>query len=232
MSRLSMHGDYTIYDSLYTEARRRGFQGWGGDARIAGGAEQVRRILGNPDVPSSGRALELGCGEGHLCRLLAARGFDVTGVDVSMRAIEWAIEKHSADDSVSAISYRQADLCQPEVLDGEVFDLIVDGNCLHCIIEQDRRAFLRNVHRLLSDHGVFFVSSLCGKSGEKEAETVILLRADQAYRHIASAPALVRELEQAQFDVLDWEVRARDAYDHLSLFARKKSHTSVPRVTS
>lgn len=208
-----MRGNYSIYDSLYEEAKRHGWSGWGGNNRIASGPEQLRRILERPYIPQSGRALELGCGEGHLCRLLSRHGFNVTGVDVSKIALDWAVEKQS-DESVQ---YVHADLCQPDVLEGEVFDLVVDGNCLHCILGEDRVAFLSNVCRLLSSGGIFFVSSLCTGDGE----SVTIQRAGHPYRSVPSVEHLLQELDRAQFAVLDWEVRERDEFNHINVFAKK-----------
>ncbi len=193
--RIDMHGDYSIYDTLYDEARRKGFPGWGGKARIAKGYTQVAKILENPYVPKSGKVVELGCGEGHLCRLLAAHGYSVTGIDISGKAITWALEKEGFQQ---AIKYVQGDLCQSEVLVDECFDLAVDGNCLHCILGEDRPLFLRNVHRLLSVGGIFFVSSLCSKSDV----SVTLMRAGQSYRHVTSISSLLFELKSAQWFLL------------------------------
>jgi SAM-dependent methyltransferase len=208
-----MRSDYSIYDVLYEEAKRNGWRGWGGNCRIASGPEQLRRILEKPYVPKNGRALELGCGEGHLCRLLSRQGFEVTGVDVSKIALDWAVEKQSD----ASVQYVHADLCQPGVLDGEIFDLVVDGNCLHCILGEDRVAFLSNVRRLLLCGGIFFVSSLCTGDGE----SVTIQRVGQSYRFVPSVERLLQELDRAQFAVLDWEVRARDAFNHINVFARK-----------
>jgi SAM-dependent methyltransferase len=214
-----MHDDYLIYDSLYADAKLKGWSGWGGDSRIATGPGQLQRIVEKGYVPQSGRVLELGCGEGHFCRLLAAHGYTVTGIDISKVAIEWASEKQSSGDD---IAYVRGDLCQSDVLKAEIYDLIVDGNCLHCILESDRMIFLQNVHRLLSEQGIFFVSSLCSKDGKPS----IIYRAHRAYRHVPSVISLMGELEEAQFHVLDSEVRERDEYDHISLFAREMPNPS------
>jgi len=45
-----------------------------------------------PDV-SGLRGLDIGCGEGHNTRLLAARGADMTGVDISPKFLQYAWEK-------------------------------------------------------------------------------------------------------------------------------------------
>jgi len=54
-------------------------------------------------------ALDAGCGEGFLARILAARGTTVTGIDLSPRLIALARER----DAAGAIDYRVADLCAP-----------------------------------------------------------------------------------------------------------------------
>jgi SAM-dependent methyltransferase len=208
-----MRGDYAIYDSLYEEAKRNGWSGWGGHSRMAAGPEQLGRIMEKPYVPRSGRALELGCGEGHLCRLLCARGFDVTGVDVSKVALDWAVEKQVG----APIRYVHANLCEPGVLEGERFELVVDGNCLHCILSEDRVVFLSNVYRLLSRDGVFFVSSLC----TRDSGSVMVRRADQPYRFVPSVAGLLQELEHVHFAVEDWEVSERDEFNHVRVFARR-----------
>src|ERR1017187_10477660 len=51
--------------------------------------------------------LDAGCGEGYLARVLAARGAQVTGIDISPRLIELARAKDPGGD------YRVADLSQP-----------------------------------------------------------------------------------------------------------------------
>jgi SAM-dependent methyltransferase len=208
-----MHSDYLIYDSLYDDAQRKGWPGWGGPARIAAGPAQVSRILEKNYVPRLGQALELGCGEGHLCRLLAAQGYSVTGIDISGKAIAWAIDKR---DDTKNITYVQGNLCHSDVLAGESFDLIVDGNCLHCIMGDDRALFLGNVQRLLSADGIFFVSSLCSK----DDASVTLTHGGKPYRFIPSIESLLKELESEQFQVLDWEVDEREEYNHIRVFTR------------
>ncbi|MEJ2619936.1 MAG: class I SAM-dependent methyltransferase [Candidatus Thiodiazotropha sp.] len=210
-----MHSDYSIYDSLYEQARTKGWQGWGGDARIATGPSQVERILAKSYVPKSGKVLDLGCGEGHLSRLLAAHGYLVTGVDVSETAIAWALEKEAGKRTVT---YIRGNLCQSGVLAGEFFDLIVDGNCLHCILGDDRPLFLRNVLRLLSYDGVFFVSSLCSK----DDLSVTLMHMGYPYRYVPSRDRLLFELENSGFQVLAWDEHERKGHNHINIFTGKR----------
>lgn len=215
-----MHGDYSIYDSMYGEAMRRGWSGWGGDDRIAQGPEQISRIFAKPYVPRRGRALELGCGEGHLSRLLAKQGFAVTGVDVSGIAIDWARSKTVDAD----LDFRQVDCAMPGALGDEAFDLVVDGNCLHCIIGADRAVFFKNVLGVHSTQSVFFVSSLCSKI----ESDLLIERNAMPYRYVPTVNALLDELRQAHFQILDFEVRNRTDYDHVNVFARAQPvHNSL-----
>jgi SAM-dependent methyltransferase len=67
------------------------------------------------------RVLELGCGDGSLSCLLAAEGFDVTGVDISAGMIEEA-RRRAARESVAA-RFEVADGDRLEV--AEPFDAVV-----------------------------------------------------------------------------------------------------------
>jgi 2-polyprenyl-3-methyl-5-hydroxy-6-metoxy-1,4-benzoquinol methylase len=78
-----MKADYLVHDRLYREARAEGWDGWGGNERIAYGSIWIEQLLSYDEVPKMGEVLELGCGEGHYSRLLAEKGYQVTGVDIS-----------------------------------------------------------------------------------------------------------------------------------------------------
>jgi len=71
------------------------------------------------------RALDVGCGTGADCRMLAGHGFDVVGVDFSEAALGLARAAGGGP------RYVQADLfaLPPEVTD-EPFDLIFDGGTI------------------------------------------------------------------------------------------------------
>jgi 2-polyprenyl-3-methyl-5-hydroxy-6-metoxy-1,4-benzoquinol methylase len=190
-----MKPDYRVHDRQYQEARAQGWNGWGGDDRIAYEQRWVEFLFACEDVPTQGEVLELGCGEGHLSRLLAGKGYRVLGVDISPTAIQWAKEKtHGAGWE---IDYLEMDLTQAGVLAGRAFDLIVDGNCLHCILQQDRKTFLANVYRLLKANGVFFVFSKCKSAGEDE----IIEFEGKPYRWVPQWEHLQTELETAGFEI-------------------------------
>ncbi|PIQ29150.1 class I SAM-dependent methyltransferase [bacterium (Candidatus Blackallbacteria) CG17_big_fil_post_rev_8_21_14_2_50_48_46] len=213
-----MKGDYSIYDPLYAETIATGQAGWGGAQRLAKEYLWLERLFSHSQVPQTGRVLELGCGEGHFSRLLSQRGYQVHGVDVSARAIEWAQAKALAEGF--KIEYSVADLSQAGVLPEQSYDLIVDGNCLHCIIDEDRAVFLANVLQALKPHCLFFVSSLC-HCGDTEKE--IQMRAGHPYRQIVSKTALENELLSAGFEVLSSREVPSEPASHCTLHALKPS---------
>ncbi len=53
-------------------------------------ARFISRLLAHLDPPRGARMLDVACGKGRHARILAEKGFDVTGFDLSSRSIEFA----------------------------------------------------------------------------------------------------------------------------------------------
>jgi SAM-dependent methyltransferase len=100
-------------------------------------------------VPTAGRAtLEIGCGEGRVCRDLAARGHTVTGVDAAPTPLAAA---RKADPGGR---YLLADAAALPLADRE-FDLAVAYNSLMDV--DDMPAAVREAARVLEPGGRFCV---------------------------------------------------------------------------
>jgi SAM-dependent methyltransferase len=107
------------------------------------------------------RVLEVGCGLGTNCEWLAARGFDVTGVDLSSTAIRKA-RRRLRKKSLNATLY------QRDFLDGleeEPFDVVVDRATLHSFPQGDKRArFSANLAGMVRPGGsLLLIEFLRGK---------------------------------------------------------------------
>ena len=101
-------------------------------------------------VPPPGRAtVELGCGEGRVCRDLAARGHRVTGVDASPTLLAAAREAHPDGE------YVLADAAAVPLPDRS-FDLAVAHNSLMDV--DDMPGSVREAARLLAPGGRFCVA--------------------------------------------------------------------------
>lgn len=94
--------------------------------------------------------LEVGCGTGTNALWLAARGFDVTGVDVSSLAVERA--KAKAEHSGGRCRFRTLDFLR-DPIEG-TFDLVFDRGCFHSFDRaEDRSRYAEHVGRVLSEEG-------------------------------------------------------------------------------
>jgi 2-polyprenyl-3-methyl-5-hydroxy-6-metoxy-1,4-benzoquinol methylase len=124
-------------------------------AREAAGIEAdpiMPRLLAEIGPVDGLRALDAGCGEGYLARILVARGAQVTGADVAPALIELA----RARDPAGAISWRVGDLSQPAPdLEGR-FDLAASHMVLNDV--PDHRGFLRTVAAALKPGGRYVFS--------------------------------------------------------------------------
>ncbi len=112
--------------------------------------------------------LEIGCGNGIIAMLLAGKGYEVHGIDISPTAVDWARERFAEAGLVG--TFRQGNVCEMSMFNDASFDAVMDGQCLHCLIGDDRPACLKEVRRILSPNGVFVVSSMCGPPKSDEAK--------------------------------------------------------------
>jgi SAM-dependent methyltransferase len=111
------------------------------------------------------RALELGCGTGPLSCQLAEAGLSVTGLDISPSAIAFAREL--AAHRGLPITFDVADVCRWP-FPPELFDLIVDGHLLHCVVfDDERRQLLAKVRDALNPGGEFWLETMLLETGQE-----------------------------------------------------------------
>ena len=109
-----------------------------------------------------GKTLDLCCGAGTNPVYLAKKGFDVTALDISDKAVEYAKEKaHKAEVD---INFLVADfLTLP--FKSEEFNFAFDFGCFHHVEVKDRTTFIEGLYRVLKPKGTYFLVCFSYKNG-------------------------------------------------------------------
>ena len=111
---------------------------------------------------AQGKALDLCCGAGTNPVYLAKNGFDVTALDISDRAVEYALEKaHQAGTDIEFLIGDFSSL----PLKREKFVFAFDFGCFHHVGLENRRVFIEGVHRVLETNGSYLMVCFSDKNG-------------------------------------------------------------------
>jgi SAM-dependent methyltransferase len=124
-----------------------GITPWEEDPTTGAAAEQISALLDREEhdrQPPFGQALDLGCGSGVWSIQLAARGWQVTGVDIVSKAIRRA-RKRAQAAGVEA-RFVQGDVTALRAAGVESgFQFVVDFECFNHLNEAQREAVGREV---------------------------------------------------------------------------------------
>lgn len=108
------------------------------------------------------KALDICCGAGTNTVYLAEKGFDVTGVDISPTAIEYA--KRKAAEANVKVHFMIQDFLQLPFED-EDFDFIYDMACFHHVELEDRTTFIKGIYRVLKKGGNYMLTCFSYRNG-------------------------------------------------------------------
>lgn len=220
--------DYSAHDRVYRALRSRGATGWSDEGEYLAMMEIVAPAL--PAIVSGARpsVLELGSGAGNFSVMLASRGLNATGVDISPIAVAWANDRAVGTDA----KFRVDNVVALESVSDATFDAVVDGHCLHCIVGDDRARCLEAVHRVLRPGGVFVMLTMCGAVLNERLSKVfdpltgLIFTDGRPTRYIGSAEAITDEVARAGFVIDAVRVIARrsgDEQDDLVVYARRSA---------
>jgi SAM-dependent methyltransferase len=160
--------------------------------------------------------------------MLAQRGFEVTGIDISESAISLA-RSVAAERSIQ-VQFEVAEACTWNAPVG-AFDVIIDSHLLHCIsLASDRARLLAQIARGQAEAGEFWTETMVFSAGLKDtparridergtvwakilspAECVDAVQQDGSWwtpmRYIApTSTALLAEFAAANLEVIEWSV--------------------------
>ena len=98
------------------------------------------------------KVIDVGCGEGFYSIYLASKGFDVTGIDISEKAINYA--KKNAKKEGFDIKFKVMDLNDLSEIK-EKFDLVLEWAILHCMPFEKRKKYIESISKILNKGGKY-----------------------------------------------------------------------------
>jgi 2-polyprenyl-3-methyl-5-hydroxy-6-metoxy-1,4-benzoquinol methylase len=116
------------------------------------------------------KILDLGCGEGYNCRIMAKKGAYVTGVDFSEKMIDFAIQKEKKEQL--NIKYLVAEASDLQKLKDDNFDVVVCFMSLQDI--EDYEGAVKEASRVLRKDGrfVFAIPHPCFETRIVDGEVI------------------------------------------------------------
>ena len=144
-----------------------------------------------------GSVLDAGCGTGENALYLAARGYEVWGVDFVAAAVERAMTK--ARERGLDARYLVSDALKLDELNRE-FDSIIDCGLFHTFSDDEREAYVAALAKALRPRGRYFV--LC--FSDKEPPGVGPRRVSQhEIRDSFRDGWTVEEIKDSRFEITD-----------------------------
>jgi ubiquinone/menaquinone biosynthesis C-methylase UbiE len=156
MARDFMTSNYGEWDQIY---RRYPIESWGWEL---GKPRPILVEFVEKGLIKRGKVLDLCCGAGTNTVYLAEKGFEVTAIDISRKAIAYAKEKAGhANVKIDFMIQSFVDLSFKD----EKFDFVFDMGCFHHVEIVDRPKFITGVHRVLKKAGNYLLTCFSYKNG-------------------------------------------------------------------
>lgn len=177
----------------------------------------VMRHFSNAQQRQNIRILEIGCGTGANIWFLAREGIQVFGLDGSSVALDIARKRFSEESLEANLTQEDAGNLP---YDSEMFDAVMDVECIYANDLKSSKIILGEVHRVLKPKGLFFSRTFAtGCSGEGSGPQ--LEGEKNTYEYLTEGPfnsgyGIFRFTEESeipklygQFRDLSWELMTR-----------------------
>ena len=151
------------------------------------------------------RTVDFGCGAGNYAIWFASKGFRVTGIDVSEKAIE--IAKDQAREKGAACEFIVGDLVSPDLELEGVFQFAYDWEVLHHVFPEEREIYIANISKILEPGGIYF--SVCfseqdqdfggeGKYRQTPMNTTLYFTSEEEIRNLLAPDFDIKELRTVE----------------------------------
>jgi SAM-dependent methyltransferase len=165
------------------------YQWW----HLSGPSPELLQALADGWLPSSGRALDVGCGLGSEAAHLHGLGWRVVGLDLSAVALVTATAQNPGP------AYVRADLLQSPLRSSSI-DVCLDRGCFQYLAAQDRAGYAAELSRVLRPGGKLLLRASLRAAGVRNDITEnVIVGTFSAWRieqmHRAEIPSDTRTLE-------------------------------------
>ena len=173
------------------------------DQLHAGGAPATAHLLDRLDLAPGSRLLDVGCGVGGPSRLAAARGLQVTGVDLTPELLEAARDLTGRVGLADRVTWALTPAESLPLDDGSFEAAIMVHVGMNV---PDKRSLLAEVHRVLVPGGVFAAYEQV-RRGEGDLPFPMPWAEDERSSFVESVEEYVAHLRAVGFEVLEVEDR-------------------------
>jgi SAM-dependent methyltransferase len=155
---------YYDHEGCYRQVAAKGGVGWDDFCRSGGQGSYVaiKEFLNSPFasfLDATRAVLDLGCGGGQVAMMFARRGCITHGIEFSPTAVSLA--QANAAKAGLTIDFKEGDCLTLKDYADLGMDLVTDNHVWHCIVgQQDRRAFLQAIFRVLKRGGLLFSETM------------------------------------------------------------------------
>ena len=150
-------------------------------------------------------AVDLGCGIGNYSIWLTKKGFQVTGIDFSERAVDLA--SIQAERENVNCKFIVGDLTDSDFKSNSMFELAYDWEVLHHIFPEDRYTYIQNVAKILQKGAAYF--SVCfsekdpdfggqGKYRKTPMDTILYFSSEKEIEQLLTAHFEIESLTTAE----------------------------------
>ena len=151
------------------------------------------------------RAVDAGCGAGNYAIWLTSKGYQVTGIDFSAKAIE--VASNQARQKGTDCEFLVGDLTSPNFDPGLVFGFAYDWEDLHHVFPEDRKIYIDNISKILEPGGTYF--SICfseqdpdfggeGKYRQTPMNTTLYFSSEEEIRNLLAPGFAIEELRTVE----------------------------------
>ena len=187
------------------------------DSQFKDFVKEIKKTL------SSGRTLDVGCGQGRHAIYLAQNGFCAYGVDYIERAIKEA-KQNAKEQGIENIEFEEMDVLKLNFPDS-FFDIVVDWSVIDHIKPKDWFVYTSGISRVLRSGGYLILSEF--SSNDKRVEDKFeknFFEDETHYNHYFRMDE-IESLFGGEFDILnttETELDSNPKFVMLNILLKKK----------